>query len=55
VCEEDKRQRYLRDVGAKVAPDSPEVAGPGNAARVHQQTRAYVQLNRKRDDQKNKQ
>ncbi len=36
VRKEDKRQRDLRGVGAKVAPHTPEMAGPGNSARMNQ-------------------
>ncbi len=54
VWQEGKRERDLRGVGAKVAPDAPEVAGPRDAARVHQQARGYMQVNREGDDQENK-
>ena len=45
--QEHDRQSYLCSVGSHVAPDTPEVAGPGDAAWMDQETGGDVQVDRK--------
>src|SRR5258706_13307090 len=47
MSEEYNLQRQLRGVGSHVAPDTPEVAGPGHASRMNQQSRCHMGVNRK--------
>ena len=47
--QKDNLQRQLRGVGPHVAPDTPEVAGPGDPARMNQQTGSHMRVNRKRE------
>src|SRR6266571_133586 len=49
--EKNDLHRQLRSVRAQVAPDTPEVTGPGNAARMNQQTRRRMNVHRKGEDQ----
>ena len=53
--QEDNLQCQLRGIGSHVAPDTPEVAGPGNPARVNQQTRGHMRVDRKGESDQNKQ
>ena len=53
MWQEHERERDLCGVGAEVAPAAPEMAGPGNAARVHCEASCHVQVNGKRNDEKN--
>ena len=48
-------QSELRRVCRDVTPDSPEVAGPGDAARMDQETRGDVKIDRECDRDDNKQ
>ena len=43
------RQRDLRCVGSYVAPDTPEVAGPGNSERMDQEAGGDVEVDRERN------
>jgi hypothetical protein len=44
VREEREQERHLRGVRPRVAPHAPEVARPGDAARVQQQARRQVRV-----------
>ena len=50
--QKNHHQRELRGIRFDVAPNGPEVAGPGNTAWMNQQARRYMRVNRKcqRDD-----
>ncbi len=48
VREERERQRDLRGVRPRVPPHAPEVARPGDAARVEQQARRHVRVDGER-------
>jgi hypothetical protein len=51
VGQKGEGQRDLRSVRPHVAPDRPEVAGPGDAARVNQETRRDVRVDREGEDE----
>src|ERR1044072_5844084 len=54
MWKKNKRERDLCGVGAEVAPETPEMTGPGNPARMNQEPSSHVQVNRKCNHEKDK-
>ena len=49
MWEDDKGERNLGSISLEVAPNTPEVTGPGNAAWMNQQASRDMKIDRERD------